>query len=321
VTDVSEPVRITVSDGSPEGSNSAYFLPAHGTLVDPGPPGDAAFGRLRRGIESAGYGLRDIDHGVVTHWHVDHVGLAPRVAEEADATIHMHERDAPLLAEYATGRRRRVRRDRETLIDWGVPEPRIDDVRETDTPSPLPETTAVESLADGDTVAGGEVIHTPGHTEGHLAIRFGQSMFVGDTVLPTYTPNVGGSDTRAEAPLTDYLASLDRIALHTGAFYPGHGSRISVPERFETILSHHRERARRVFDRLDATGEATPWDIAVELFGEMRGIHIKFGAGEASAHLRALSAQQFVECVDTNPRTYVVVEHPAADANLLTAGE
>lgn len=312
-----EVVRIGVGTGSPEGANSAYFLPASATVVDPGPPADIAYERLTAGISDAGYDLADVDHVVVSHWHVDHVGLAPRLAAAADATVHMHERDAPLLADYAAARERRVERDAATLTAWGAPPERVEAVRQSDTPSGLPDTTPVVAHADGDTVGGGELLHTPGHTVGHLAVRFGDALFVGDAVLPTYTPNVGGSDTRAADPLTDYVRSLDRLVRHDGSFYPGHGTTLGMPDRVETILDHHRARARRVVDRLAERGTATPWTIAVDLFGDLRGVHVKFGAGEAAAHLRALAAEPYVERVATDPEQYRLVTPPPADATLL----
>lgn len=314
---MTDAVRIDVGGGSPEGSNSAYLLPDRATVIDPGPPGDATFRTLRAGIVEAGLALSDVEHVVVTHWHADHTGLAPRLAAAADATVHMHERDAPFVADYAAARRERLERDAATLAEWGVPEERIREVRASDSPSPLPDVTPVERHADGDTVAGGELVHTPGHTEGHLAVRFGDSTFVGDAVLPTYTPNVGGSDTRSTDPLAAYVRSLGTLTRHTGDFYPGHGSSVAVPERIETILAHHEERARRTFERLDARSEATPWEVAVDLFGEMRGVHVKFGAGEAAAHLRSLASQSYLEQTGSDPSRFVVADAPSGDEELL----
>jgi glyoxylase-like metal-dependent hydrolase (beta-lactamase superfamily II) len=314
---VTEAVRVDVGGDSPEGSNSAYVLPDRGTVIDPGPPGDAVYRTLRAGIADAGLALSDVEHVVVTHWHVDHAGLAPRLAAAADAAIHMHERDAPLVAEYAAARLERIERDAATLADWGVPDARVREVRASDAPSPMPDATPVERHRDGDVVAGGEVLHTPGHTEGHLAFRVGDSTFVGDAVLPTYTPNVGGSDTRSTDPLAAYVRSLATLTRRAGTFYPGHGSSVAVPGRIETILEHHRDRARRTFDRLDARGEATPWEVARDLFGEMRGVHVKFGAGEAAAHLRSLASRSHVRRIGSNPQRFAVADAPTADEELL----
>jgi hypothetical protein len=41
--------------------------------------------------------------------------------------------------------------------------------------------------------------------------------------------------------------------------------------------------------------------VATTLFGELSGIHAKFGAGEAAAHLRRLAAVDVVEPLDGPP--------------------
>lgn len=304
--------RIPIGTGSPEGTNSAYVVPERGIVVDPGPPGDAAWAELQTGLRDAGVALEDVDHVFATHWHADHTGLTPRLAAATGATIHMHERDAPFVAEYELARERRRRRDEETLRSWGVPSDLIEEVRSADAPSPLPTETHVEAHADGDTVAGATVLHTPGHTEGHLALSVDSHLFVGDTLLPTYTPNVGGSDTRAENPLASFLDSLDRLERHRGELHPGHGTGLETPTRFETVRTHHRTRSRRVFDCVTRMDRPTPWEIAVELFGEMHGVHVKFGAGEAAAHLAHLADSGDVAGVTDDPIRFASRRGPDA---------
>lgn len=299
-------VRITVGRGSPEGANSAYLLPDHGLLVDPGPPGDDAWQALRAGFRAAAVPLDDVDHVVVTHWHTDHAGLAPRLATEAEATVHMHARDAPFVADYEQSRADRLDRDAAALRRWGVPESAVEAVVRGDSPSPMPPEFAVEGHEDGDEVAGGRLVHTPGHTAGHVALEVDDDLFVGDAVLPTYTPNVGGSDTRLANPLDDYLTTLsrlDRLAERL-AFHPGHGETVDLPGRLEQIRAHHTRRTERVSDHLATREQATPWEIAGDLFGDLTGIHVKFGAGEAAAHLAALRERGYVTQVGDETAVY-----------------
>lgn len=307
--------RIAVGTGSPEGTNSAYVVPERGLVVDPGPPGNEAWEDLKAGLDRTALALDDVEYVVVTHWHVDHCGLAPRLARESGATIHMHEHDAPFVATYETTHEQRRERDQAALESWGVPAARIGEVRRSDTPSGLPSETPVEFRTDGDEVAGGTVIHTPGHTEGHLALSFDDHVFVGDTVLPTYTPNVGGSDTRARNPVASFLHSLDRLQALDATLHPGHGTSLAVPERFDEIRDHHRQRRRRVLEHVEALHRPTPWEVAVELFGEMRGIHVKFGAGEAAAHLVDLADSWVVSEVDEDPMRYDTTGKPGTSSN------
>ena len=303
MTDV---VRVAVGAGSPEGVNSAYVLPDAGVVVDPGPPGDEPWDALRSGIADAGLAIEDIDHVLVTHWHADHAGLSTRLADAADARIAMRAPDAPLVGSYADERARRIKRDSAALRRWGVPEAVRTALVEADRPSPLPDEFDVRALSDGDVVAGVEVLATPGHTAGHASFVYGETLFLGDLLLPTYTPNVGGSDTRTDDPLAAYLRSIDRVDDVFDRGEPGHGTTVDVRSEAESVRSHHRERARRALAALPETGAATPWTVAKRLFGEMSGIHAKFGAGEASAHLRRLAAIGTVERCGKDPVEYRV---------------
>jgi glyoxylase-like metal-dependent hydrolase (beta-lactamase superfamily II) len=320
-------VRIGHGGASPEGENSTYLLPDRGVVIDPGPPGEAAWERLQSGIGDAGASLTDVDHVVVTHWHIDHAGLAPRLAEAADATIHMHESDAPLVADYAVERQARLQRDTRRLRSWDAPEDVIDAVRESDTPSPIPDECPVVPHTDGDTVAGLELLHTPGHTQGHVAVLGDEvarttasgpwghggtvpTLFAGDLVLPTYTPNVGGSDTRLADPLTAFLRSLARIEewsspLPRFVVRPGHGPEVALNSRLGVIRRHHRTRLREVAAVFENHERVTPWTVATELFGEMDGIHAKMGVGEAAAHLTFMESRGVVEQFGSSPDQYL----------------
>ena len=296
--------RVAVGDGTPEGTNSAYLLPERGIVIDPGPPTERAWTDLTAGLEAADL---ELEYVLVTHWHADHAGLAPRLAEAADATLAMGAGDAPLVGAYGDEREKRVNRDAETMAHWGVPEDAIEAVRATDDPSPIPDRFPVEHLEDGEEVADLEVLATPGHTLGHTSFVADDAVIVGDAVLPTYTPNVGGSDTRTRGgdPLATFRESLERLEAlaETHALLPGHGTGVDA-DRIATIRAHHRSRSDRVRDALEARGKATPWNLARDLFGDLEGIHVKFGAGEAAAHLESLEGEGVVERVREDPITY-----------------
>jgi glyoxylase-like metal-dependent hydrolase (beta-lactamase superfamily II) len=315
--------RIAHTAASPEGENSTYVLPERGLVVDPGPPGASPWTTLTEGLRAAGLPVESVETVVVTHWHADHAGLAPRLAAAAGAELVLHRDDAPLVADYAAERERRVARDARRLREWGVPEPTVEGVVDGDTPSPMPDSCPVRAVADGESVAGAEAIHTPGHTAGHLALLAGDALLVGDAVLPTYTPNVGGSDTRLASALETYLNTIDDLSERFGGgdgadatpqAYPGHGTTVDLPGRIRTIREHHAERIRDAVAALPESGDdadppgRTPWAVAGDLFGEMAGIHAKMGAGEAAAHLAFAADHGFAERVDDAPDRYVRAE-------------
>ena len=65
-------------------------------LVDAGLP--AHYGQLTALLAQIGRSIRDVRAVLLTHAHLDHIGLAERIRREAGATIWVHERDAPALA-------------------------------------------------------------------------------------------------------------------------------------------------------------------------------------------------------------------------------
>jgi glyoxylase-like metal-dependent hydrolase (beta-lactamase superfamily II) len=300
-------VRVPLGEPDSETDNSAYVLPDRGVVVDPGPPRESAWRRLRDGLQSAGLAPGDVDHILLTHWHSDHAGLLARLREESDATVAMHESDAPLVADYERERERRIERDARRMHGWGVPEPSISEVRAQDDPSPGVEGVPVDGVEDGERVAGVELVHTPGHTLGHAAYRVDDAILVGDAVLPAYTPNVGGGDTRQRDALGDTLATLRRLeSLAPERVSPGHGGPLRLGPRIEAMRAHHDERNRRVFEAVGGGGDGTtPWEVATALFGELRDIHVKLGAGEAAAHLVHLEDRDAVERVGDDPVRYV----------------
>lgn len=289
-----------------EGKNNAYLFEGEPvTLLDTGIATERTETQLRERLAEYGVEFADIEQVVLTHFHPDHAGLAGRIQREGDATVYAHADDAPLIEQDQKALADLDARRRELFADWGIP----DGVREellafldshADT---MGEPADVTEIAGGDTLETGEmaleVLHTPGHAAGLCCFAFeggGREAFVGDTILPVYTPNVGGADVRVEAPLEKYVDSLRTlIDRDFERVWPGHRDVIEEPtERARYIVSHHRERTERVLSVL-REGPADAWTVSAELFGDLEGIHVMHGPGEAFAHLDHLEDAGHVE--------------------------
>ncbi|ARS89179.1 MBL fold metallo-hydrolase [Natrarchaeobaculum aegyptiacum] len=295
--------RITLGNDEFEGLNDAYVLERDSgdelALVDTGVSTPEVREQLEKGLAARGYEFSDVDAIVLTHYHVDHAGLAGEIQSAGDATVYVHEADAPLVAQ-AEGVEDELEARREERFDqWAVPA----DAREellafAEAAIHLKgEPADVTPIEDGEVleVAGHrlETIHTPGHTAGHCSYELdgGAEAFVGDALLPVYTPNIGGADVRVDRPLQTYRETLERLLERDyDRVWPGHRDPIEEPaERAREILEHHEERSARVREILAEYGPCDAWTVSAHLFGDLSGVHILHGPGEAFAHLDHLA--------------------------------
>jgi len=137
--------------------NSFVLVEADGraTLVDAGTR--RAPKRVVAALEHIGVAPDDVTRLLVTHAHPDHVGGLSGLRGRTGATVAVHERDAAY-----------VREGRGPVLDRRTLGGRL--VRHNAGFAPTP---VEEELVDGQLldVAGGlRVLHTPGHTPGHIAL-------------------------------------------------------------------------------------------------------------------------------------------------------
>jgi glyoxylase-like metal-dependent hydrolase (beta-lactamase superfamily II) len=117
----------------------------------------------------------DLKHILITHYHVDHVGSLADLKEATDAKSYAHPADSPVVR----GDESQPGPNRSSLLGRLVG-PLVERL------SPEPPLAAVDvEVQDGQElpIAGGiKVLHTPGHTPGHLAFLLlaKKVLFVGD---------------------------------------------------------------------------------------------------------------------------------------------
>jgi len=217
---------------------------------------------------------------LVTHHHLDHSGLATRIAEHSGASIGALDRAAAYGERYAERSEADRRFSHALMRHHGVPDAVIDGnegfwdfIRDA---SDAWVTDRV--LSDGDVVrAGGrdlKVIARPGHstTDTLFVDEADRLAFVGDHLLASVSSNtevypaVEPDGTRPRARV-EYLQSLRRTAaMPLARLLSGHGDPITdhaslVERRFD----EHRRRCDRILEVL-REGRASAYDITTHLW-------------------------------------------------------
>jgi glyoxylase-like metal-dependent hydrolase (beta-lactamase superfamily II) len=204
----------------PMGKANAFLIEGDDglTLIDAGYPGKeaAVFGAIR----GLGRSPDQLKHLIFTHGHPDHIGSAAAIVRETGARTYMHPLDIPLAESGGPFRPLRavpglLRRVMCKLFYH--PAERLEPVA---IDQPL---TAGEILP----IAGGiEVIHTPGHCAGQVALlwRPGRMLFAGDVC----TNLMGLGDPVGFESLKEGRASQRKLAsLSFDAAGFGHGGPIA----------------------------------------------------------------------------------------------
>ncbi len=154
-----------------------------------------------------------------------------------------------------------------------------------------------------------EVIHTPGHTQGHIVFvdHARGLLFAGDHILPHITPSIAFERIPPELALGDYLASLAAVrSLPDHRLLPAHGPvQPTTHGRIDELLTHHDHRLRLSVDAV-GDGDATAYEVATRMpwtrhdwsFSELDPFNQMLAVNETAAHLDLLVRREELAASD-----------------------
>jgi len=283
------PVNVYLAEGEPL------------TLIDTGPKYQAARQALEAGLARHGYRIEDLRQIILTHHHVDHIGLASEIAARSGAKIFTHGFNLPWLENFAERFQSDARFYENFYRENGVPAAVIAGIALVRmSMSPFVETFdgGVNVLAEGDTIVLAnkkwKVFHTPGHAGGLICLwdKASQTLLCNDHLLRDVSSNAileppVSSDQPRPKRLVEYLQHLHRMAeLDPQLALPGHGDAITnfrslVHER----VNFHHLRAQTILDIL-AKRALTLWELTQTIFPALsNGIDWFLGLSEVQGHL------------------------------------
>ena len=177
-------------------------------------------------IGSIGRSIQDLKRILLTHGHRSHLGGLASLKRLSGATVYSHEWEADIIAGERTAQPVTIIPMRPLGTYWRVYYLQFGAALGRGKHPPC---TVDSTLDDGDTVGPVRVLHTPGHTPGHLAFWWPEHrvLFAGDAIV-TYPVFEAGWPAFNLNP-TQQRNSLRRMAdLGAEVLAVGHGESITA---------------------------------------------------------------------------------------------
>ena len=256
------------------------------TLLDTGPNSGKALDELERALAAHGHAVEDLGLIVISHQHMDHLGLTAILARRSGAEVAALD----VLAPWAAGYGKNMAADDEfadaIMARHGIPE----EVRYALRAVAATfrgwgaAATVTRPLSDGATVELRDrtlrVLHRPGHSPTDTLFHDEERglLLGGDHLIkhissnPLITRPLDGASGPGDRPqaLVTYLASLERTReMELELVLPGHGDPIEdhrklIDERFRM----HARRAEKLY-RLIAERPQSAYELAHALWGNV----------------------------------------------------
>jgi len=258
---------------------------------------------VANGLAELGHSLEEIELVILTHQHIDHLGLVSIVAERSGADVAAIDVAVPFVENYPEEAQKDDEFARSVMLRNGIP---ADVVSALSAVSQAfrawgARADVTRVLHEGDSIAFRDrtlhVHHRPGHspTDTIFHDRERRLLLSADHLLghissnPLITRPPDGSTERPQALVT-YLRSLEQTReMDLDLVLPGHGDPI---EDHRTVIDGrfllHRRRAEKIH-QLIAAGPRTAYEIAQELWGNVAVTQAYLTLSEVLGHVDLLT--------------------------------
>ena len=277
------------------------------TLVDTGPNSGRALDELDIALREHGHRIEDLERIVITHQHLDHMGLAGILARRSNAEVVTLDLLAPVLEEFGAHAERDDELAEALMLRHGIPRDVVIALRSMSRAFRAWGGSAKvdRQLADGETLefAGRtlQALHRPGHSpsdtvfwDAERSVLIGGDHLIGHiSSNPLISRPLGGKSGEPGAgrprALMTYMRSLrETRAMPIGTVLPGHGEPVTdhvklIDERFAL----HERRAAKI-GGLIAERPMTTYEIAQSLWGNVAVTQAYLTLSEVLGHVDLL---------------------------------
>jgi glyoxylase-like metal-dependent hydrolase (beta-lactamase superfamily II) len=282
------------------------------TLVDSGPNSGKALDELERQLASLGHRIEEIELVIITHQHIDHLGLVDIVAKRSGADVAAIDAVVPFVENYGGDAERDDAEAAALMRRHGISEEVVTALRQVSGSFRAwgAKATVTRPLHDGETLELRdrrlEVQHRPGHSPSDTLFWDEQRriLIAADHLIKHISSNplisrpLDGSAERTQALVT-YLESLKRTReLPAEIVLSGHGEPITdhvalIDERFRL----HQRRAEKLY-RLIAEQPRTGHELAQALWGDVAVTQAFLTLSEVIGHVDLLVNAGYVREVE-----------------------
>ena len=271
------------------------------TLVDAGPNSGSSLDELQRQLAAHGRSIEDLELILITHQHIDHIGLVQIAASHSGAEVAAIDHLVPFVENYSEAAAADDAFAMETMLRHGIPP----DVTQALASVSLAfrawgsRSSVGRVLREGDTVdfrdRSLEVHFRPGHSPTDTVFLDAErrTLIAGDHLIAHISSNplisrLVGSKERPQSLVT-YMESLRKTqAMDLDLVLPGHGDPVTdhralIDERFAL----HERRARKIH-RLIAERPRTAYELAQAMWGNIAVTQAYLTLSEIVGHVDLL---------------------------------
>jgi glyoxylase-like metal-dependent hydrolase (beta-lactamase superfamily II) len=275
------------------------------TLVDTGPNSGKALDELEHQLADLGHSIEELELVVLTHQHIDHLGLVEIIASRSGAEIAAIEAAVPFIENFGEDAEGDDRFAAGLMLKHGIPEDVVIALRSVSRSFRAwgARADVDRPLRDGETLSlrdrSLEVQHRPGHspTDTLLWDSDRRLLLAADHLIAHISSNAlitrppDGSEERPKALLA-YIDSMRKTReLPAEIVLSGHGEAITDHVALiDDRLAKHRQRAEKIRG-LIAPRPLSAYEIAQELWGNVAVTQAFLTLSEVIGHLDLLISE------------------------------
>jgi glyoxylase-like metal-dependent hydrolase (beta-lactamase superfamily II) len=253
------------------------------TLVDSGPNSGISLDELERQLAGHGHRIDDLELIVITHQHIDHIGLVEILRSRSGADVAAIDSLVPFVEGYREAASAEDEFATETMLRHGIPPEVVQALRAVSSGFRAwgARAEVTRTLVDGEELGMRDrtlrVAFRPGHSptdtifhdEERRILLSADHLLAHISSNPLMTRPLDGGE-RPKA-LVAYLESLRKTReMDVDLVLPGHGDPITDHrELIDGRLALHRRRADKIHDLIAAEGPLSAYEIAQRLWGDI----------------------------------------------------